>query len=301
MARIKVLDQNTINQIAAGEVVERPASIVKELIENSIDAGATAITVEIQDGGLKMIRITDNGSGIEKEDIQNAFIRHSTSKIHNVEDLLKISSLGFRGEALASIAAVSQVELMTKIDDDLTGIRYVIHGGDEQISEEIGCPVGTTFIVNNLFYNTPARKKFLKSPKAEAGYIADFLNKLALGNPSISFKFINNHQVKLHTSGNNDLKDCIFRVFDKEITRSLIPIQVDEDVLTIKGFIGKPNISRANRNHENYYLNGRYIKSKVVQNAIEDAYKSKLTIHRYPFTTFFLSIDPKLVDVKCAP
>lgn len=298
---IQLLDQNTINKIAAGEVVERPASIVKELVENSIDAGATAITVEIKDGGMKMVRITDNGSGIVPDDIKSAFLRHTTSKIKNVDDLLTISSLGFRGEALASIAAVSQVELITKIYDNVTGIRYIIEGGLDKSMEEIGCPDGTTFIIKNLFYNVPARRKFLKTPMTEASYISELMNKLALGNPHISFKFINNHQVKLHTSGNNKLKDCIFSVFGKDIAKSLIKIDYSNENFEIKGFIGKPVICRANRNYENYYINGRYIKSKVVQKAIEDAYKSKLTLHKYPFTTFHMNIDPKYIDVNVHP
>lgn len=300
MSRIELLDVNTINKIAAGEVIERPASVVKELVENSIDAGATAITIEIKDGGLKLVRITDNGDGISPEDISNAFVRHSTSKIKSIEDLLTVSSLGFRGEALASIAAVSEIELITKVFDNITGIRYQIDGGVEKSNEEVGCPDGTTFIVNNLFYNTPARRKFLKSPNTEAGYISELINKLALGNPHISFKFISNGQLKLHTSGNTSLKDCIFKVFGKDIATNLIEINYSEN-FSIKGFIGKPQISRANRNYENYYINGRYIKSKLVMKAIEDAYKTNLTVHRYPFVNFNICIDPNYIDVNVHP
>ncbi|PKM96034.1 MAG: DNA mismatch repair protein MutL [Firmicutes bacterium HGW-Firmicutes-1] len=301
MSKIQLLDQNTINKIAAGEVVERPASIVKELVENSIDAKATAITVEIKEGGLSTIRITDNGIGIDASDISNAFLRHSTSKIKNIEDLITVSSLGFRGEALASIASVSQVEMITKTYDHLTGIRYLIEGGFEKSIEEIGCPEGTTFIINNMFYNTPVRRKFLKAPITEAAYVSDLMNKLALGNPQVSFKFINNNQIKLHTSGNNQLQDCIFTVFGKDIAKNLIELNELNGDFHIRGYIGKPVISRANRSYENYYINGRYIKSKVIQKAIEDAYKSKLTIHQYPFTVFNIEILSEYIDVNVHP
>jgi DNA mismatch repair protein MutL len=301
MSGIRLLDQNTINKIAAGEVVERPASVVKELVENSIDANASAITVEIKEGGISFIRITDNGVGISKEDIQTAFIRHSTSKIKNIEDLLTVSSLGFRGEALASIAAVSQVEVITKTYDDITGIRYVIEGGKEISNEEIGCPEGTTIIIKNLFYNTPARRKFLKKPATEGSYISELINKLALGNIGISFKFIYNNTIKLHTSGNNILKDCIFSIYGKDIAKSIIPITINNDKFKISGFIGKPQINRANRNYENYYINGRYIKSKLVMKAIEEGYKTKIMVHKYPFTAFNINIDQELIDVNVHP
>ena len=301
MPEIKVLDQSTINKIAAGEVVERPSSVVKELIENSIDANSSAITVEIKEGGISFIRITDNGKGIQKDDIQTAFIRHSTSKIKSIEDLVTVSSLGFRGEALASIAAVSQVEVITKTYNDITGVRYVIEGGKEISKEEIGCPEGTTIIVNNIFFNTPARRKFLKKAATEGAYVSELINRLALGNMHISFKFIYNNTIKLHTSGNNVLKDCIFNIYGKEIAKNLIPITIKEDDFEINGFIGKPSISRANRNYENYFINGRYIKSKIIIKAIEEGYKSKLTVHRYPFTAFYIKIDPKLIDVNVHP
>lgn len=301
MSKIILLDENTINKIAAGEVVERPASVVKELVENAIDAASTAITVEIKEGGLSLIRITDNGSGIDPSDINNAFLRHSTSKIRKMEDLMTVSSLGFRGEALASIAAVSQVEMLTKTFDNLTGIRYVIEGGLERAFEEVGCPEGTTFIVKNIFYNTPVRRKFLKTPATEAAYVAELMNRLALGNPHISFKFINNGQIKLHTSGNNSLKDCIYTVFGKDIAKNLIEVNVTNHDFHLKGYIGKPLISRANRTYENYYINGRYIKSKVIQKAIEDAYKSKLTLHQYPFTVFNIEVFSELIDVNVHP
>lgn len=298
---IQLLDQNTINKIAAGEVIERPASIVKELVENSIDAKSTAITVDIKDGGILSIRITDNGIGIEPLDIKNAFLRHSTSKIRTIDDLKSVSSLGFRGEALASIASISQVELITKTINNLTGIRYIIEGGVEKRIEEIGCPEGSTFVINNMFYNTPVRKNFLKSSSTEAGYISELINRLALGNPQISFKFINNNQVKLYTSGNGLLKDCIVTIYGKEIGKNLIDLDYSSNDFKIKGFISKPVISRANRNYENYYINGRYIKSKVIQKAIEDAYKSKLTIHQYPFTAFNIEILSDYIDVNVHP
>lgn len=301
MSKIQLLDESTINKIAAGEVVERPSSVVKELVENAIDAGASAITVEIKEGGLSLIRITDNGSGIEPSDIKNAFLRHSTSKIRNIEDLQGVSSLGFRGEALASIAAVSQVEMLTKTFENLTGIRYMIEGGIEKSIEEVGCPEGTTFIINNIFYNTPVRRKFLKTPATEAAYVSELMNRLALGNPQIAFKFINNGQIKLHTSGNNNLKDCIYTVYGKEIAKNLIELNNNDHEFHIEGYIGKPVISRANRTYENYYINGRYIKSKVIQKAIEDAYKSKLTVHQYPFTVFNIHILSEYVDVNVHP
>lgn len=301
MSKIQLLDENTINKIAAGEVVERPSSVVKELVENAIDALATAITVEIKDGGLSLIRITDNGSGIEPTDISNAFLRHSTSKIRHIDDLTTVSSLGFRGEALASIAAVSQVEMLTKTFENLTGIRYIIEGGVERIIEEVGCPEGSTIIVNNIFYNTPVRRKFLKTPQTEASYVSEVMNRLALGNPNISFKFINNGQIKLHTSGNNVLQDCIYTVFGKDISKNLIEVNAEDHEFHIKGYIGKPLISRANRTYEHYYINGRYIKSKVIQKAIEDAYKSKLTLHQYPFTVFNINILSEYIDVNVHP
>lgn len=301
MSKITVLDQNTIDKIAAGEVIERPASVVKELVENSIDAGATAVTVDIKEGGTSFIRITDNGAGIQKEDVPTAFLRHSTSKIRSVEDLASVTSLGFRGEALSSIAAVSQVELITKTAEGLTGVRYVIEGGFEKSFEEIGAPEGTTFIIRNLFYNTPARRKFLKSPAAEAGYISDLMERLALSHPDISFKFINNGQIKLHTSGNTNLKDIIYNVYGREIASHLIKIEADTDMIRIEGYIGKPLISRGNRNYENYYINGRYIKSGIVAKAIEDAYKSYMMQHKYPFTAIHLYIDGDFLDVNVHP
>lgn len=301
MSNITVLDQNTINQIAAGEVVERPASVVKELIENAIDAKATAITCEIKEGGISFIRITDNGAGIDKEEIPVAFLRHSTSKIRTVTDLLTIGSLGFRGEALSSIASVSQVELVTKTRSSFIGTRYIIEGGEEQNLSEIGCPDGTTFLVRNLFFNTPARKKFLKSATTEAGYISELLERLAISHPEISFKFINNNKTILHTFGNNQLKDIIYHVFGRNIAQELIMIQHNLGAVSVEGYIGKPIISRGNRNFENYFINGRYIKSTVIGKAIEEAYKPYTMQHKYPFTALHLDVPANQIDVNVHP
>ena len=301
MAQIKVLDQSTINKIAAGEVIERPSSVVKELVENAIDAGASAVTIEIKDGGCSFIRITDNGSGIPKDQIQLAFLRHSTSKIQSVEDLLTISSLGFRGEALSSIAAVAQVELITKTAESLTGSRYLIDGGKEKSIEEIGAPNGTTFLVRNLFYNTPARRKFLKTGITEGNYISDLVEKLALSHPEISFRFISGGQNKLYTSGNGTLKDVIYGVYGREITAGLIPLQYECELFRVDGFIGKPAMNRGNRALENYYINGRYIKSSIISKAIEDAYAGYSMPKKYPFTSLHFHIDPDTIDINVHP
>lgn len=301
MKKIEVLDKSTIDKIAAGEVVERPSSVVKELVENAIDAGATAVAVEIKDGGTSLIRITDNGSGIEKNEVKTAFLRHATSKIRNAEDLLSISSLGFRGEALSSIAAVSQVELITKTSPDFTGSRYRIEGGAEVALEEIGAPDGTTFLIRNLFYNVPARKKFLKSNQTEAGYISDLMEKMALSRPDISFKFINNNQTKLQTSGNTNLKDIIYHIYGRDITANLIPIDREINGVRLSGFIGKPLVSRGNRAFENYFVNGRYVKSNIISRAIEEGYKGFVMQHKYPFTVLHLTIDGKMLDVNVHP
>ncbi len=301
MPEIQVLDQTTIDKIAAGEVVEKPYSVVKELVENAIDAGSTAITVEIKDGGISLIRITDNGCGIEKEQIEMAFLRHSTSKIRKVEDLYTISSLGFRGEALSSISAVAQVELLTKIAGSFIGSRFLINGGKKVSLEEIGVPEGTTIIVRNLFYNTPARKKFLKSATTEGNYIQNLVEKLALSHPEISFKFINNNQIKLQTSGNCNLKDIIYQIYGKDIASNLVEISFESDEAKIKGYIGKPLISRGNRQYENYFVNGRYVKSNIVSKAIENAYKNFLMQHKYPFTVIMASFEGKYVDVNVHP
>ncbi len=301
MAPISVLDESTINKIAAGEVIERPASVVKELLENAIDAGATAVTVEIKEGGCGLIRITDNGCGIPKEQVPTAFLRHATSKISTAEDLLSVSSLGFRGEALASIAAVSQVELLTKTAGSLTGTRYQIEGGREQGLEEIGIPEGTTILVRNLFFNTPARKKFLKSPVTEGSHVAALVEKIALSHPDISIRFIQNSQNKLYTSGNNNLKDLIYTVFGREITANLLEVNSQIEGIHITGFIGKPVIARSNRNYENYFVNGRYVRSSIIARAIEEAYKPFMMQHKYPFTMLHLEISPQTLDVNVHP
>ena len=302
MNQITLLSQDTIDKIAAGEVVERPASIVKELVENAIDAGANAITVEIKDGGISLVRITDNGSGIPKEEVPIAFLRHATSKIRTVDDLVTSGTLGFRGEALSSIAAVCQVEMITKTAGSITGVRYVIEGGIEKSLEEIGAPEGTTFLVRNLFYHTPARKKFLKTASTEAGYVSDLMERMALSHPEISFKFINNNDSKLHTSGNCNLKDIIYGVFGREIASNVVKIHSEETAgIQITGFIGKPIISRGNKNYENYFVNGRYVKSAIIARAIEDAYKPFMMSHRYPFTVLMLQLDPHQVDVNVHP
>ena len=303
MNNIAVLDKSTVDKIAAGEVIERPASVVKELVEKAIDAGANAVTVEIKEGGISFIRITDNGEGIPVDQVPLAFLRHATSKIKKVEDLLSVASLGFRGEALSSIAAVCQVELITKTAGSITGCRYIIEGGQEKSQEEIGAPEGTTFLVRNLFFNTPARKKFLKSPMTEAGYISDIMERMALSHPEVSFKFINNNQTRLHTSGNTNLKDIIYGIYGRDIAGNLIEIKDfgSGGPVELKGFIGKPVISRGNRNYENYFINGRYIKSKIISKAIEDAYKTFMMQHKYPFTALHFTIDGSYLDVNVHP
>ena len=301
MKKITVLDQNTIDKIAAGEVVERPSSVVKELVENAIDAGATAITVEITDGGKKLIRITDNGSGIEADQIPLAFFRHATSKIEKVEDLEQITSLGFRGEALSSIAAVSQVELITKTPSAVTGSRYIIEGGVERSLEELGAPDGSTFLVRNLFYNTPARSKFLKSDMTEANYIHTLMEQLALSHPEISFKYIQNKQVKLHSSGNYNVKDVIYSVYGKGITKALLEANYKNEFMKITGFVGKPEIARGNRGFENYYINGRYVKNNIITKAIENAYKGFLMQHKFPFVSLQMEMEGNDLDVNVHP
>ena len=301
MPEIKLLNQETIDKIAAGEVVERPSSVVKELVENAIDAKATAITVEIKEGGTSFIRITDNGSGIEHAQVPIAFLRHSTSKIRQVEDLLSITSLGFRGEALSSIAAVSQVELITKTYGELTGTRYVIEGSKEVANEEIGAPEGTTFLVRNLFYNVPARRKFLKTAQTEGNYISDLMERLALSHPDVSFKFISNGQTKMHTAGNAKEKDLIYHIYGRDITAALLPIEQKTPLFEVHGFIGKPLISRGNRNYENYFINGRYIKSALLSKAIEEAYKGFVMQHQYPFCVLYFNFETELLDVNVHP
>lgn len=298
---IRLLDQNTIDKIAAGEVIERPAAVVKELVENAIDSGANAITIEIKQGGISFIRITDNGCGIPKDQIPLAFQRHATSKISTIEDLLQVKSLGFRGEALSSIAAVSQVELITKDADSIIGCRYEVHGGTEITNEEIGCPDGTTFIMRNLFYNTPARGKFLKTNATEGGYISDVVLHFILSHPEIRFKFIWDGKIKIQTSGNGNVKDNIYNQYGPDITKALLPVEVSQNGMTLTGFIGKPELSRGTRSFMNYYINGRHIKSPVIQKGIEAAYQGFTMTNRFPFTALFLKIDSSCLDVNVHP
>lgn len=301
MGKIQVLDQETINKIAAGEVIERPASVVKELMENAIDAMATAITVEIKEGGISFIRITDNGTGIPKDEVKTAFLRHATSKIKSALDLITVSSLGFRGEALSSIGAVSMVELVTKQKEDFLGTRYEISGGKEGNIEEIGVPDGTTFIVRNLFFNVPARKKFLKTAMTEAGYINDIVCRMAMSHPEISIRFINNGKHVLHTNGNGNLKDVIYTIYGKDIALNLIELNTKTENMRISGFIGKPVICRGNRTYENYFINGRYIKSNIINKAIEEGYRNFMMQHKYPFTAIQFSVNQELLDVNVHP
>ena len=301
MAEIHVLDDVTIDKIAAGEVVERPASVVKELVENAMDAGAHAVTVEIKEGGIEFIRVTDDGSGIEQNQLRNAFMRHATSKINSVVDLMSLRSMGFRGEALSSIAAVAKVEIVTKTKDDMTGTRLCLEGAKETSFEEVGAPDGTTFIVRNLFFNTPVRRKFLKTAMTEGSYITDLLEHLALSRPEISFKYVINGQTKFYTNGDGDLKAIIYRIFGRDIANELIEFQAVDEEITLKGFLGRPTLNRANRNFENYFVNHRYIKSKVISKAIEEGYQSYMMQHRYPFCVIHITVPPESVDVNVHP
>ena len=301
MASIHILSHETIDKIAAGEVVERPSSIVKELVENAVDAGAEAITVEIKDGGISFIRVSDNGCGIEKSEIRKAFLRHATSKIQDADDLLRLHSLGFRGEALSSISAVSQTEMITKTKRELTGVRLSMEGGAETDFEEVGAPDGTTIIIRNLFFNVPARRKFLKQPATEGGYVADLMEHLALANPQISFQFIQNNQVKFSTAGNGDLKQTIYKLYGKDMADSLIGIDKTGDGIRLSGYLGKPSGNRSNRNYELYFLNGRFIRSNLVARAIEEGYKPYLMQHKYPFCVLMMEVDPARVDVNVHP
>lgn len=301
MSKIQVLDQITIDKIAAGEVIERPASVVKELVENAIDAGASCVTVDIKEGGISFIRIADNGCGIPKDEVRPAFLRHSTSKIRSVDDLLHIRSLGFRGEALSSIAAVAQVELLTKTKEDVFGTRYRIAGGAEESLEDDSAPDGTTFFIRQLFYNVPARRKFLKTAMTEASHVGDLMTRLALSHPEISFHFINNGQSKIHTSGNGNLKDVIYHIYGREIAGNLLPADYDKNGVRITGFLGAPLISRGNRNFENYFINYRYIKNNMVYKAIEDAYKDFTMQHKFPFVVLHIELNGEEVDVNVHP
>lgn len=301
MASINILSHETIDKIAAGEVVERPSSIVKELVENAIDAGASAVNVEIKDGGLNFIRVSDNGCGIEKTEIRKAFLRHATSKIQDADDLMRLHSLGFRGEALSSISAVSQTEMITKTKEELTGVRIAVESGIETDLEEVGAPDGTTILVRNLFFNVPARRKFLKQPATEGSYVADLMEHLALANPHVSFQFIQNDQVKFSTAGNGDLKQTVYKLYGKDMTDALVPIDRQGDGIRLSGYLGKPSCNRSNRNYELYFLNGRFIKSNLVSKALEEGYKSYLMQHKYPFCVLMMEVEPSRVDVNVHP
>jgi len=301
MSKIQVLDQITIDKIAAGEVIERPASVVKELVENAIDARASAVTVEIQEGGIAMIRITDNGIGIAKEDVSNAFLRHSTSKIRTLDDLMCIGSLGFRGEALSSIAAVSQVEMTTKQSEDTFGTRYVIEGGVEKSNDDAGAPDGTTFLIRQLFYNIPARRKFLKTAMTEASHVHDLLMRLALSHPEVAFRFISNGQEKLRTSGNGKVKDVIYSIYGRDVASNLIEVHFEKNGMKMTGYLGKPLISRGNRNFENYFINGRYIRSGMISKAIEDGYKDFMMQHKFPFVVLYFTLPADEIDINVHP
>lgn len=298
---IHVLDSETIDKIAAGEVVEKPASVVKELIENSIDAGADKITVEIKDGGISFIRVTDNGCGIERADLYNAFLRHATSKIQKVEDLNSIHSLGFRGEALSSISAVAQVEMITKTKDSLMGIRICCNGGSLEQPEEVGAPDGTTVLVRNLFYNTPVRKKFLHTSMTEGSYVGELMQHIAMSHPYVSISYIQNGQNKFFTSGNGELSEIIYRIYGRDVSEHMIPIDRQENGIRVWGFLGKPILARANRNYENFFVNGRYIKSKLISASVEEGYKTFLMQHKYPFAVLHFQISGEDIDVNVHP
>lgn len=301
MQKIQLLDSKTINKIAAGEVVESPKSVVKELVENAVDAGAGTVTVEIRDGGISLIRVTDNGSGIPREQVKNAFLRHATSKMTQIEDLESIFTLGFRGEALASIAAVAQVEMTTKTAGEETGVRICISGGEIESMEDTACLEGTSITVRNLFYNVPARRKFLKKPATESGYVSDLVSKLALGHPEVAFRYLNNGNTMLHTAGNNDQKAAIFYVYGKEAANSMLPVAYRQGEYAVTGLTAKPEFCRANRSYENLFINGRFIRNSIVSLAVEDAYKTKLLIGKFPVFVLNLEVSPALVDVNVHP
>lgn len=301
MAQINVLSKETIDKIAAGEVVERPCSVVKELLENAVDAGATAVTAEVKEGGISFIRVTDNGCGIEKSEVPKAFLRHATSKISTAEDLFRIQSLGFRGEALSSIAAVSQLEIITKTADELTGTRCLLDGGLSREIEEVGAPDGTTVLVRNLFFNTPVRRKFLKQPQTEGSYISDLMEHMALSHPQVSFQYINNGHVRFHTSGSGRLEEIIYRIYGRDIAGSLIPVDVEENGIHMYGYLGKPEINRSNRNFEIYFVNGRFIKSSVIGKALEEGYKKYVMQHKFPFAVLHFAIHSQDIDVNVHP
>lgn len=301
MGIVRLLDAQTIDKIAAGEVVERPASVIKELLENSIDSGADIISVEIKNGGIDYIRVTDNGSGIDRSDVRNAFLRHATSKIRSAEELLSIHSLGFRGEALSSISAVSHVELLTKTKSDVCGVRYVIEGSKEMAFEDVGVPDGTTMIVKNLFYNVPARRKFLKTAMTEASYISEIMEHIMLSHPNISFKYIVNGNVKLQTKGDGDIKSVIYELYGRDVLSLMVPVAYSDETISLKGYIGKPEMARSNHNYEIYFVNNRVIRSTLINRALDEAYKSYLMLHKFPYAILYIDVSPKLIDVNVHP
>ena len=298
---IKELDAVTIDQIAAGEVVDKPAGAVKEMVENAIDAGATHITVEIEDGGITLMRVTDDGAGIEPDDVRRAFLRHATSKIDKISDLYDLHTLGFRGEALSSIAAVARVEMITKTKEELTGIRYCIEGGREILFEEVGAPTGTTIIAKNLFFNTPAREKFLRKPQTEGSHVADLMEHMALSHPEIAFRFVNNHVDRFHTAGTGDLKENIYRIYGRDLAASVLPIDREESGMHLSGYLGKPAVNRGSRSYELFFVNGRYIRDRVLSMALEEGYREYVMQHKFPFAVLNLTVPPDEVDVNVHP
>jgi DNA mismatch repair protein MutL len=301
MGIINILDENTINKIAAGEVIEKPASIIKELVENSIDADSSEITIEVRSGGISYIRVIDNGKGIGKEDMSNAFLRHATSKICSDLDLNNIATLGFRGEALASIAAVSKIEMMSKQMEESIGYRIYIEGGRVVEFEECGCPEGTIITIKDVFFNTPARLKFLKTESREAMYITNIIESLAMSHANISFKYKLNEKMVIATRGDGDIKSVILSIYGKEVYKNIIDVNSSRDFITIKGYIGNSNIAKGSRNYQSVFVNGRYIKNKTISAAVEAAYKSMLTINKFPFYVLHIYINPELVDVNVHP
>ena len=298
---IRILNKETIDRISAGEVVERPVNVAKELVENAIDSGASAIAVEIKGGGIEQIRVTDNGCGISSDDMKTAFLRHATSKIEKADDLDSIETLGFRGEALASICAVSETEMISCMQGVLTGYRLIIRGGEEISFEEIGAPLGTTVLVRNLFYNTPARKKFLKTPSTEGSYIAEMMEKIALSHPDIAFQFSQDGRSRFHTSGSGDLLEVIYRVYGRDTADSLVPVRSENDMFRIEGYLGKPEMVRSNRNMEVYFINGRYVRNTFMSSAIEEGYREYLMLHKFPVVFLNFYADPFCVDVNVHP
>ena len=301
MGKIVLLDDLTINKIAAGEVIERPASVIKELVENSIDAGATNITVEIKNGGISYIRVTDNGKGIEPDDMEIAFERHATSKIRVADDLQTVTSMGFRGEALASIAAISKVTMQSKTEDQETGYKIIVEGGNVKEKEEIGCQKGTVIEIEDLFYNTPVRYKFLKKDFTEAGYIEDVITRIGLIHPEISIRLINTGKTVIQTSGNNNMKDVIYSIYGKDIAENIIEVNYEYEDIIVSGVIGKPEIARSNRSNQIFFVNKRYVKDKTLTSSVDQAYKDKIPYGKFGFLVLNIEMNPAQVDVNVHP